>query len=127
MIGRRYWSTGISLRYGGDRNPAWSGGLSFSDDGWGSDDPSAGAISTVGELSTRYFVATGGTHQRALRLVTDTLIHDAEALGIEFHDPMLYAHQDGEDPDYPMPDDWVELLGEQAERLGWGLPNEGRR
>jgi hypothetical protein len=40
---------------------------------------------------------------------------------------MLYAHQDGEDLDYPMPDDWVELLREQGERLGWGLPYESRQ
>ena len=30
MIGKRYRSTGISLRYGGDRNPPWSGYLNFS-------------------------------------------------------------------------------------------------
>ena len=121
MIGKRYRSTGISLRYGGDRNLAWSGYLNFFDDGWGADDPAAGEISTVGELSTRYFVATEA-HQQSMRLVTDTLVRDAEALGIEFQDPMLYAHEDGEDLDYPMPEGWAELLGEQAERLGWGMP-----
>ena len=63
-----------------------------------------------------------GAHQQSMRLVTDTLIRDAEALGIEFQDPMLYGHEDGEDLDYPMPDGWAELLEEEAERLGWGMP-----
>ena len=123
MIGKRYWSTGISLRYGGDdRNPAWAGELNFDDDGFGPEDPSTGLISTVGELRTRYWVATKGTQQRALRAVTDNLIHDAETLGIEFRDPYLYAAGDGEDPANPLPEGCVELLEEQAERLGWGLP-----
>ena len=123
MIGKRYWSTGISLRYSGDLTPAWSSALSFQDDGFALDDPATGQISTEGELRTRYDVPTGGIHQRALRLVTDTLIHDAGALGIEFRDPYLYAHKDSEDPAHPMPDGWVELMDEQAERLGWGMPD----
>jgi hypothetical protein len=123
MIGKRYWSTGISLRYSSDRTPAWSGALSFHDDGFASDDLATGQISTEGELHTRYYVPTGGVHQRALRLVTDTLIHDADSLGIEFRDAYLYAHGDGEDPGHPMPHGWVELMEEQAERLGWGMPD----
>jgi hypothetical protein len=122
MIGKRYWSTGIRLRYSGDRNPAWAGDLNFFDGGFGADDASTGHISTVGDLRTRYWLATHGMHQRALRAVTDNLIQDAETLGIEFRDPYLYAAGDGEDLAHPLPEGWVELLEEQAGRLGWGMP-----
>jgi hypothetical protein len=57
--------------------------------------------------------------------VTDALSPDAEHLGIEFRDPYIYAEGDGEDPDHPMPDGWVDLLEEQAQRLGWGIPPYG--
>jgi hypothetical protein len=48
MIGKRYWSTGISLRYADERDPAWAGSLDFYDEGFANDDREAGRISTVG-------------------------------------------------------------------------------
>ena len=63
-----------------------------------------------------------GGHREALTLVTDTLIRDAEQLGIEFRDPTIYATGEGVDPDYPLPYDWVDLFEEQADRLGWSRP-----
>lgn len=122
MIGKRYWSTGISLRYADDRNPAWAGSLDFYDEGFANDDPEAERISTVGSLRTRYYIRTSGRHGDALAAVTDTLRRDAEKLGIEFRDPYVYAEIEGEDPNHPLPDGWVGLLEEQADRLGWGMP-----
>jgi hypothetical protein len=44
---------------------------------------------------------------------------DAERLGIQWRDPTVYYKGDGEDPEYPPPDGWRELLAAQAARLGW--------
>jgi hypothetical protein len=122
MIGKRYWSTGISLRYSNDRGAAWSGSLDFFDDGFANDDLAADRISTQGQLRTRYFVHVPGQHSEVVAAVTDTLRRDAETLGIEFRDPYLYAEGDGEDPNNPLPDGWVDMFEEQADQLGWGMP-----
>lgn len=122
MIGKRYWSTGIRLNYSGDRDPAWGGELDYYDEGFNDDEPEQGMISTNGHLRTRYYVPTRGGHRDALATVTDTLKRDAEQLGIEFRDPMIYAAGDGDDPDCPMPPGWIDLLEEEAERHGWGIP-----
>lgn len=121
MIGKRYWSSGILLSHLEGDDPYWHGTAGFYDDGFADDDPAAGRISTHGELRTHYFVRARN-HQESLRLVIDTLRTDAEALGIEFRDPYLYAAGDGEDPAHPMPEGWRDLLREQADRVGWRLP-----
>lgn len=122
MIGKRYWSTGISISYSGDRHPGWGGEVDFLDDGFCNDEPERGLVSTQGWLRTHYYVPSRGGHRDALTAVTDTLTQDAERMGIEFRDPYIYAKGDGEDPDHPMPEGWVDLLEEQAERLGWETP-----
>lgn len=122
MIGK-YWSTGISLRYVGDRRrPSWHGSLDFHDDGFASDNLEAGLLSTEGTLRTRYIVPTRGDHRDALIGITDILKRDAESLGIEWRDPCIFADGDRSDPANPYPDDWFDLFQEQADRLGWELP-----
>jgi len=67
-------------------------------------------------LTTSYFAP--------LELVIDTLHKDVTGLGIQFiatsaDAPMLYIEGDGENKDWPPPDNWREILREQAERIGW--------
>ena len=122
MIRKRYWSTGIRIEYTDHRGPAWGGEVDFFEDTFAHQDPGRGLISTYGHLQTRHFVPSRGSHREALTLVTDTLIRDAEQLGVEFRDPTIYATGEGLDPDYPLPEGWVDLLEEQADRLGWATP-----
>jgi hypothetical protein len=119
---KRYWSTGIRIEYTSYHGPAWGGEVDFFDDNPGDQDPAQGAISTYGRLQTRYFVPSKGSHRDALTAVTDTLITEVEQFGIEFRDPTLYATGEGVDPDYPLPEGWVDLFEEQTDRLGWTRP-----
>jgi hypothetical protein len=102
MIGDRYWSAGIILKYG---HSAWSAQVDFFDDGVLKDE------CTEGNLRTRYFVS--------IELAIDTVKADAERLGIEFLTPSLLGYCDGLSEDWPMPKGWRGLLIEQAERIGW--------
>lgn len=126
-----YWATGITLTwhpdisadYQGARTSSWSGKLDFFDDGWrGDDNPDEGRVATEGTLRTRYAVADG-QQQTALAAVIDTLIADAQRLGIqlgtEADGPRLYVPGDGEWADHPFPDDWRNLLAAEAQRIGW--------
>lgn len=122
----KYWSTGITLAWREaylSHGESWSGSLDYFDDGFASDNPDTATVSTEGTLRTSYGVEhTGRTD--ALALVIDTLIADAEKLGIEFREralgfPMLYYRVDGEAPDCPPPPNYRELLAEQARRIGW--------
>lgn len=122
MTRKRYWSTGIRIEYTEHRVPAWGGEVDFFDDLLAEQDSSRGEISTYGHVQTRHFVPSAASHRDALTLVTDTLIRDAERLGIEFREPTIYATGEGVDPDYPFPDNWIGLLEEQADRLGWSRP-----
>ena len=122
MIRKRYWSTGIRIEYTYHRSPAWGGEVEFFDDTFADQDPGRGLISTYGHLQTRHFVPSRGSHREALTLVTDALIRDAEQLGVEFRDPTIYATGEGVDPDYRLPEGWVDLFEEQADRLGWATP-----
>lgn len=125
MIGSRYWATGITVRY--MEGPRWGASLDFYDDGFMNDSP--GGISTQGTFGTRYLVQTTDVPD-PLPAVLDALIADAARLGIEFRDaldapPMLYVAgdggvaSDGEAAGEGLPDNWRQLLQEQADRLGW--------
>ena len=105
MVGERYWTTGITLKY---NNGTWAAELDFFDDGWCED------ACSEGSLRIRYFVGD-------LPAAIDTLIADATRLGIEFTDARtLYYWGDGEDTDHwPPPENWRQILREQVERLGW--------
>ncbi len=150
MIGERFVSTGITVRYGyaGSRWTAtgtlerwgWQATCRFHDAGFCDDDPNAGLISTEGKLHTRYFVGdlTGDETSpqaveamgRVLGAAIDTVKRDAEAMGIQFGTsgvgPHIYGHRDGEDAESPLPYGWRVLLREQAERIGWQSAYEER-
>jgi hypothetical protein len=123
----KYWSTGITIRYrapSNDRPAMWGAALDYYDDGFaGDDDPAAQRISTEGTLRTRYLVEDA-EDTFTLAVVLDVLIADAAALGIALRGPSgdppcLYVKGDGEHDDVELPDDWREILREQAERIGW--------
>ena len=116
----KYWSSGIRLRYRGEREPTWAGSLDFTDDGY--DDDSSVPISSAGQLRSRYRVGADGDHRRALGWVISTLRRDAHRVGVEFRDPYLYVEGAGQGPDRPMPYGWPELIEEQADLLGWAMP-----
>lgn len=120
MIGPNYWSTGITLRWRQDRdgNDTWAAIAKFLDSGFCSDDADHGYISTEGELRTRYFVHDGHRTD-ALTAAIDAVIGDAGRLGIQWRDPMLYMEGDGEDPEWPPPPGWQDLLREHAKQVGW--------
>ncbi|MFC4006584.1 hypothetical protein ACFOY2_05085 [Nonomuraea purpurea] len=116
MIGSKYWSTGITVRYS---NGAWGGTVEYLDDGFANDDAATRRISTEGELRTRYFVKDCEGAD-ALTVVIDVLISDAERLGITWNAKAgVYYHGDGEDSDWPTPDGWRGLVNAQSVRLGW--------
>lgn len=114
MIGKSYWTTGITVNFW--RCPTtymarlYSVSLNFHDHGVAQEG------STVGKLSSQYYEVDLG---KAL----DTLIADAQRLGIVFdrngEKLMLYTENDGEGNDHNRPHDWLEQLQAQARRLGW--------
>lgn len=125
----RYWSTGITLHW--QENSAriedelfsgWYASLDYRDDGFADNDSETGRISTEGTLHTRYAVLDSKT-RTGLSLAIDTLLTDAERLGIDFSHvtvgPFLYYKGDGEDPDHVPPADWRNMLAAEAERIGW--------
>ena len=108
MIGNRYWSTGIVLKY--DGRGSWSATAEFFDSGFCDDE------STEGRLHTRYYVP--------LETAIDVVIADAAKLGIEFNKntdgkSILMVRGDGEYEDCPLPENWKEVLEQQAVRIGW--------
>lgn len=106
MIGNGYWSTGISLKY--SEGHGWSAKCKFLDNGFCQDK------STEGKLYSRYF--------GPLEVVIDNVKADAEKLGIEFQEPVIYGHADGESKKWPLPPNWKTILKGQADRIGWGFP-----
>ncbi|SES03161.1 hypothetical protein [Streptomyces qinglanensis] len=128
----RYWSTGITVTWSarahvinGERqeiHSGWMASLDFLDDGFLSDSPAEGSISTQGSLRTRYFVCEEKGVD-ALTGAIDSLIDDAKRLGIDFRigdgKAMLYYRGDGEDSNYPAPEGWRQMLREQDDRIGW--------
>lgn len=114
-----YWSTGITVKH---HNGKWAASVDFLDNGFANDDPDKGHISTEGKLHTRYFIADG-EQVDGLTAAIDTVRADAERLGIIWRSdddvPTIYMKGDGEDPEWPAPDGWHELVNAQAERIGW--------
>jgi hypothetical protein len=114
-----YWSTGITVTYNEGR---WSASVKFFDNGFTDDNPDTGQISTEGTLHTGYFIADG-EQVDGLTAAIDTVKRDAERLGIIWRQdgtmPTVYMKGDGEDPEWPAPDGWRELVDAHAERLGW--------
>lgn len=122
-----YWATGITLRYRDAhvaRAESWSGSVDFYDDGFaGEDNAETRQISTEGTLRTRYFVQ-GRPAEVALAAVIDTLVLDAERLGIRFRGtvsdkPTLSYDGDSDNAVFPPPDGWKHMLRMQADRIGW--------
>jgi hypothetical protein len=127
----RYWSTGITVtwapfaeRIQGEPYGGWHAKLDYSDDGFADNDPDAGQISTEGTLHTRYPVRDAKIRS-GLSVAIDTLLADAERLGIEFKavgpysESWLFYRGDGEDAEHPPPDGWRETLAAEAERVGF--------
>lgn len=117
--GSGHWSPGITVSH---NNGKWSASVDFLDDGFMNDNPNTGAISTEGTLHTRYFVKDGEKVD-GLTAAIDTVKADAERLGITWRrssmTPCVHMRGDAEDPDWPAPDGWRELVNAQSERIGW--------
>ena len=111
MIGKGYWATGITVKYGysGMDRYGWAASVDFYDNGFCDDDTDGGAISTQGTLRTRYFVREGdGPDADALSAAVDAVKADAERLGINFRagltpSPCVYYQGDGEDEEWKPP------------------------
>jgi hypothetical protein len=102
MIGKNFYATGIILKcYGKDK---WAAQIKFFDSGFCDD------RSTEGELTTRYFID--------IETAIDVIREDAEKMGIKIS-PVLMGYGDGEDEKWPMPENWKDILQEQAKRLKW--------
>lgn len=127
----RYWSTGITVTYApfaerinGEPYGGWHATVEYSDDGFVDNDPETGQVSTEGRLYTRYPVRNAKI-RLGLSIAIDTLIADAERLGIDFttlpghRGPQILYDGDGENAAHPAPDDFREILGAEADRLGW--------
>lgn len=107
-----YWSTGITVTAQGD---TWSAEVEFYDNGH------CDLRSTRGCIRTSYVMDS-------LEQAIDLVKADAESLGIKWSPspflaeelvPFLYYIGDGEDEEYPPPQGMIEVLVEQAGRLGW--------
>lgn len=123
MIGERYWSTGLTVkaRLESGGKLSWAVSCRYLDNGFANDNADSAAISTEGTLHTRYYVRDGETAD-GLTVAIDAVIRDAITLGIVWSEetgPSLYYEGDGENPDYPPPGNWREILTAQAKRLGW--------
>jgi hypothetical protein len=127
----RYWSTGINLTYSpfaerinGEPYPGWHASLDYLDDGFADNDPEIGQVSTEGRLCTRYPVRNAKI-RLGLSIAIDTLIADAERLGIEFttlpghRGPQVLYDGDGENAEHPPPEGFRDMLAAEADRLGW--------
>ena len=110
MIGEGYWSTGITVEYHDtdDGMPGWTAWVDFLDTGY-----------ATGVLRTYQFTA--------LAVVIDMIKVRAEQIGVTWKSPAIYYKGDGvvEDiNDLDAPEGWLQMLREQAQRLGWA---SGRR
>jgi hypothetical protein len=117
MIGKGYWSTGITLRYA--PHAGWAATVEYRDGGFCNDSADDKRVSTEGSLHTRYFVEDG-ERVKAIDVVVDVAKADAERLGVVWRDdPTVYMVGDGEWSDETYPAGWWRLANAQAERLGW--------
>ncbi|MFD3740432.1 hypothetical protein [Streptomyces sp. NPDC058629] len=127
----RYWTTGITVtwvpfaeRINDEPYAGWHAKLDYTDDGFANNDPDAGEVSTEGTLHTRYPVRSAKIRS-GLSIAIDTLMADANRLGIEFigvepdPEPWLYYQGDGEDSENPPPEGWRETLTVEAQRVGF--------
>lgn len=127
----RYWSTGINVTYApsaerinGELYPGWHACLDYQDDGFADNDPETERVSTEGKLFTRYPVRNAKIRQ-GLSIALDTLIADAERLGVTFttlpghRGPNIFYDGDGENEIHPAPEDFRDILATEADRLGW--------
>lgn len=103
MIGNEYWATGVILSC--LRDGEWRAKVEFFDAGF------CDNKSTEGELKTRYLID--------VELAIDTVIEDAEKLGIVFQEKNIYMIGDGEWKDEYYPDNWRQIIGKQCDRIGW--------
>ena len=103
MIGPKYWSTGITIEYHGDR---WSAQVKFYDDGFCDNE------SSEGTLRARYQL-------KDLAKVIDVVKRDAEKLGIQWKEgPGIYVEENGQGDRCSHPG-WKAIVKAQCERLGW--------
>lgn len=105
MIGNRYWSTGINLKYTPYSNQ-WCATLKFFDSGFCQDE------STEGKLYTRYYI---DDPVQAIK----TLIEDAVKLGIEFNlsdGKIILMWSKAERTNRPK--DWKSILEDIAKKTG---------
>lgn len=106
MIGKRYWSTGINLKYSSYSNQ-WCAILKFFDNGFCQDE------STEGKLYTRYYV---NNPVQAIK----TLIEDASKLGIDFNccddEKIILMWNKAERTNKPK--NWKNILEDIAEKSG---------
>jgi hypothetical protein len=105
MVGDKYWSTGITLK--SDGIGLWVAECKFFDSGF------VQSESTEGVLISRYYAP--------LEIVIDNVKADVEKLGIDWREPTLYGHGDGEDEEWPMPPNWKTIIKEQCNRIGWNF------
>jgi hypothetical protein len=109
MIGNAFYSMGISLDP--DGHGKWWAFLHFQDAGFCQDN------TTEGTLTTRY--------AQDITSAIDVIIADAQRLGIEWRcthsKPFLYVKDDGDSSEAKalLPNDWRDLLQEQATRVGF--------
>jgi len=127
----RYWATGITVTYAplaerinDEPYGGWHASLDYHDDGFANNDPDTGEVSTEGTMVTRYPVRNAKIRS-GLSVAIDTLVADANRLGIDFiavgglAAPFLYYRGDGEDENHPGPDGWRDMLRTEAARIGW--------
>lgn len=129
MIGEGYWSTGITVAYyeSGNGKSGWTADVDFLDESHRADFPGTTIISTRGSLRTSNMVMNIPGIPSSLASVIDVIKADAERLGITWKSPAIYYKGDGvvEDiNDLDAPEGWLQMLPEQAQRLGWA---SGRR
>lgn len=104
MVGQKYYSPGITIKYHGVPN-RWSAEVTFSDSGH------ANPKSTQGAVRNSYVID--------LRSAIDVVKADAENLGIVWTEPCLFMHDDGRSTDFPPPENWQKIMMSEAARIGF--------
>lgn len=76
---------------------------------------------TWGNLNTRGLVLDDGEIGSSLGAVLDMLKADAERIGVTWADPHVCYEGGPERAAFFLRDDWQEIVGREAKRLGWRL------